>query len=77
MNKLRVNKKQTGNKIYHALRKLGISYCTLAKILDLSSPRVVYEWVNGNKLPTIEHLITLAINLNIRLEDLLVIEEIL
>jgi len=77
MKKHQVNKKQTGAKIYRKLKDLGITFDTLAELLNLSSSRVIYEWVNGNKLPSIEHLVTITMNLNMKLEELLVIEEIL
>ena len=51
--KKRLNKQKTGNKIYQAIDRSGKSYDKVAEELGLLSSRVIYEWVNGNKLPSL------------------------
>ena len=46
----------------------------IAEELGLSSPRVIYEWTNGNKLPSLVRLVNLADLLNVQMEGLLEIE---
>ena len=41
--KKRLNKRKTGDKIYQAIEKSGLTYEEIAEELGLSSPRVIYE----------------------------------
>ena len=72
--KKKLNKKKTGEKIYRAIEKSGLSYEKVAEELGLSSPRVIYELANGNKLPSLVRLVSLSALLNVQIEDLLEIE---
>ena len=72
--KKRLNKRKTGDKIYRAIEKSGFTYEEVAEELGLSSPRVIYEWTNGNKLPSLVRLVNLADLLNVQIEGLLEIE---
>lgn len=72
--KKRLNKRKTGDKIYQAIEKSGLTYEEVAEELGLSSPRVIYEWTNGNKLPSLVRLVNLADLLNVQMEGLLEIE---
>ena len=72
--KNRLNKRKTGDKIYQAIEKSGLTYEEVAEELGLSSPRVIYEWTNGNKLPSLVRLVNLSALLNVQMEGLLEIE---
>ena len=72
--KKRLNKRKTGDKIYQAIEKSGLTYEEVAEELGLSSPRVIYEWTNGNKLPSLVRLVNLSAFLNVQMEGLLEIE---
>lgn len=72
--KKRLNKRKTGDKIYRAIEKSGFTYEEVAEELGLSSPRVIYEWTNGNKLPSLVRLVNLSALLNVQMEGLLEIE---
>lgn len=72
--KKRLNKRKTGYKIYQAIEKSGLTYEEVAEELGLSSPRVIYEWTNGNKLPSLVRLVNLSALLNVQMEGLLEIE---
>ena len=69
--KIKLNKRGTGDKFFRAIEKSGLSYEVVAEELGLQSPRVIYEWTNGNKLPSLVRLINLAYLLEVHLEDLL------
>ena len=43
-----------------------------ADLLQLKSPRVIYDWENGLKVPNAENLYNLALIFNEKMEDLLV-----
>ena len=72
--KKRLNKQKTGNKIYQAIDRSGKSYDKVAEELGLLSSRVIYEWVNGNKLPSLTRIAILAGFLGVHIEDLLELE---
>ena len=72
--KKRLNKQKTGNKIYQAIERSGKSYDKVAEELGLLSSRVIYEWVNGNKLPSLTRIAILADFLGVHIEDLLELE---
>ena len=72
--KNRLNKRKTGAKIYQAIDKSALTYEKVAEELGLQSPRVIYEWTNGNKLPSLVRLVNLSVLLGVHIEDLLEIE---
>ena len=71
--KLKVDKKATGLNIYHLLESSTLTREEIAEFLELNSPRVIYDWANGTKLPSTENLINLAKLFNVRVEDILAI----
>ena len=66
-----LDKEKTGHLIMSAIAESEISYDELAILLELNSSRVIYDWVSGKKLPSIENFINLAILLNVKMEDLI------
>ena len=72
--KIKLNKRGTGDKIFRAIEKSGLSYEKVAEELGLQSPRVIYEWTNGNKFPSLVRLVNLSALLNVQIEGLLEIE---
>ena len=71
--KIKLNKKETGLKIYRFIEDSGKSKTEIAEFLELETPRVIYDWVNGNKMPSVENLFNLAKFLNVQMEDILAI----
>lgn len=71
--KLKVDKKETGLNIYRLIEKSGFTREEIAQFLELKSPRVIYDWANGIKLPGTENLLNLAKLLNVQVEDILAI----
>lgn len=67
-----LDKGATSKKIKALITNSSYTYEDLADMLQLNSPRVIYEWVNGNKLPGIENLYNLALIFNMKIEDCLV-----
>lgn len=70
--KKKINRKETGLRLYKAIEESGKKRAEIAEYLELESVRVIYDWTNGNKLPTLENLYNLAILLNFSIEDILV-----
>ena len=71
--KVKLNKKETGYNLYRIIETSTYSYSDIADFLGLATTRVIYEWTNGNKLPSVENLINLAKFLNVQIEDILVL----
>ncbi len=71
--KLKVDKRATGLKIYTFIEKSEFTKEEIAEFLELNSPRVIYDWVNGIKLPSTENLLNLAKLFNVQVEDILAI----
>ena len=69
--KRKIDKTATGLKLYRLIKKSGMTYAEIADHLGLQTPRVIYEWTNGRKLPTIENLYNLAELFNVQMEDIL------
>jgi len=69
--KYKINKKATGLKLYRLISESEYTYAQIAEFLDLQSPRVVYDWVNGIKLPSTENLYNLANLFHVQIEDIL------
>ena len=72
--KKRLNRQNTGRKICQVIERSGYTYEQVAEELGLQSPRVIYEWTAGRKLPTLVRLVDLAVFLEVSPEDLLAIE---
>lgn len=67
-----LNKRATGERIRQAITNSHLTYEDLAFSLELNSPRVIYDWTNGNKLPSLENLINLCLIFNNKVEDFIV-----
>lgn len=71
--KAKLNKEETGLRIYYAISNSSFTYEDIAEFLELKSPRVIYEWTKGVKMPSLENLINLTQLLHVQVEDILVI----
>lgn len=72
--KATLNKKKTGQNIRKAILNSGMTFEQVATSLNLSSSRVIYEWMAGRKLPNLENLMNLVLMLSIKMEDVIVIQ---
>ena len=69
--KRKIDKSATGLKLYRLIKESGLTYAEIAEFLELQTPRVIYDWINGNKLPSTENLYNLAELFNVQIEDIL------
>ena len=67
-----IDKIATARRIKSIIASSTLTYEQLAEMLELNSPRVIYDWANGNKLPNLENAYNLLRIFNIKIEDLLV-----
>jgi len=71
--KVNIDRAKTGERLRLVIANSGVTYEKVAQILELTSPRVVYDWITGAKLPSLVNLVNLSIHFNFKLEDVLVI----
>lgn len=69
--KNKMDKKATVHKLYRLIEKSEMTYAQISEYLDLQSPRVIYEWVNGTKLSSTENLYNFANLFQVQMEDIL------
>ena len=68
--KATLDKKVTGLLLRKAITDSKLTIEKISINLELSTSRVIYSWMNGEKLPNLENLVNLSLMLNTKLEDL-------
>ena len=66
-----INRDETGFNIRKIIEKSGLTFDAFAEILNLKSSRVIYDWVNGIKLPSTENLAKISSKFKVSFEDIL------
>ena len=66
----------TGANIVNLRKAAGLTVRDLQVAFGFNSPQAIYKWQNGTALPTIDNLIGLAVMLHVRIDDILVIDNI-
>ena len=74
--KVQLNKRKTGENIYFLIDQSKYTREDVADYLQLASPRVIYDWENGTKMPSTENLFNLAKLFNVQIEDILAIQDV-
>ena len=64
----------TGQNINRLRKQAGLSVKDLQDIFGFATPQAIYKWQQGAALPTIDNLVVLAAVLQVRLDDILVID---
>ena len=67
----------TGNNIYVLRKKAGMSVKDLQDIFGFANPQAIYKWQNGASLPTIDNMVILAAVLGVRIDDIIVFQEVI
>lgn len=70
-----IDQEKTGDNLKKLIVEADITYEKLASLLELNSPRVIYEWVKGKKMPSLENLINLSKILKVELEKIVVVKK--
>ena len=65
----------TGQNICRLRLEAGISVKDLQDIFGFSTPQAIYKWQHGTALPTIDNLIVLAAVLGVKVDDILVLND--
>ena len=65
---------KTGQNINRLRKQAWLSVRDLQDIFGFATPQAIYKWQQGVALPTIDNLVALAAVLQVRLDDILVID---
>ena len=72
-----INMKATGKNIEELRKRAGISVREIQAAFGFATPQAVYKWQHGDALPTIDNMVALAAMLDVRIDDILVVDEYL
>lgn len=72
--KVHINLKRTGENLKKLTKAAGYEAKDIQQYLELSCPQPVYRWFKGKMLPSVDHLLALAILLDCHVDDLLIVE---
>lgn len=70
--KAKIDKLETCKKLKSIITNSSKTMEEIADMLEFGSPRVLYDWLNGTKMPSIESLYNLSIIFEVKMEDFLV-----
>lgn len=71
MSKKRIDRVATGENIKNLMEQKNISIKELAEILGVSF-QSVSKYISGKSFPNLDHLISLAVALDVRLQELII-----
>ncbi len=63
----------TGNNITKLREQAGMTVRDLQDVFGFASPQAIYKWQNGISMPTVDNLIVLSAVLNVKIEDIVVL----
>lgn len=64
----------TGKNIERLRKNAGISVRDLQNVFGFGTPQAIYKWQHGTAMPTIDNLVVLADVLQVRIDDILVVD---
>ncbi len=68
-----IDMEATGQNIIRLREKNGLTVRELQNIFGFATPQAIYKWQQGTALPTLDNLLVLATVLQVRMEDILVV----
>ena len=69
-----INMAKTGQNIVFLRKKAGLTVKDLQDAFGFGTPQAIYKWQHGQALPTIDNLVVLAALLDVKIDDILVID---
>ena len=72
-----INLTLTGANIAAMREAAGLSVKDLQKVFGFHSPQAIYKWQNGMSLPSVDNLVILARILNVRMDDIIVLDSVI
>ena len=71
-----INMIKTGERITQLRKQSGLSVRELQDILGFATPQAIYKWQQGVTLPAIDNLVVLATLFGVKVDDILVTDEV-
>ena len=71
----KISKKQTGMQIRQMMIDRGITVTQIQNWMEIDSCQAVYKWLHGVNLPSVSHLNGLSQILDVKIDEILVVEE--
>ena len=65
---------KTGQNIVILRKKAGLSVRDLQEAFGFATPQAIYKWQQGIALPNIDNLVALAALLDVKIDDILVMD---
>ena len=65
---------RTGQNIKRLRKLAGVSVKDLQDVFGFATPQAIYKWQHGTAMPTIDNLVVLADVLQVRIDDILVVD---
>lgn len=64
----------TGKNIERLRKTAGVSVRDLQDVFGFATPQAIYKWQHGTAMPTIDNLVVLAAFLQVKIDDILVVD---
>ena len=71
-----INMIETGQNIIRLREKNNLSVKDLQDIFGFTTPQAIYKWQQGATLPSIDNLVILAKVFHVRMEEIIVTDQI-
>lgn len=71
-----INMVKTGQNITNLRKQAGLSVKELQTIFGFATPQAIYKWQQGVAIPAIDNLVVLAALFEVKIDDILVTDEI-
>ena len=71
---LSIKQEETGKRIKQLLQDHGYKVKDIQVAMGFETPQVVYKWLSGKSLPSLDNFVILSRLLNTSIEDILVID---
>lgn len=69
-----VDLKATGENIIRLREERGLTVKELQEMFGFATPQSIYKWQQGQAMPTVDNLFTLAAIFNVSVEDIVVLD---
>lgn len=69
-----IKQEETGKRIKQLLQDHGYKVKDIQGAMGFETPQVVYKWLSGKSLPSLDNFVILSRLLNTSIEDILVID---
>ena len=64
----------TGRNIMKLRKAAGLSVREIQNIFGFTTPQAIYKWQHGTAMPTIDNLVVLAAVLDVKIDEILVVQ---